>query len=309
MAHVRLSLGDLTVVIGDNDGYGEHRAGYNGLHWLQHRSDKEPVFVPAVAGLNLEHIFDGDKELRDAQGERQIFFEPRRNPMRLRQLTDNTVQLYQEPTPTFHLESWTVFRVVPPNAVDFIFHCRPHQHAFRYGYIGLFWANYINAPEDRSIYFRHRGQWQQLCTPQHNLHSTVVHSDSRLQLQFTPGLAPSLYQSLSPLRFDEPFFYGRVRDLVLIFVFDFPRWQEGEPELRFTHSPSGGGYNGDKQSANPAWDFQWVIPRYEILQEYRFRARLICRPRCSRQEIVREVEQWLSKRDELTPWKLNSSTR
>jgi hypothetical protein len=308
MAHVRLNVGDLVAVIGDNEGYGEHRPGYNGLHVLKHRSDPESVFVPGVAGLNLEHIFDGEQELRDAAGERRIFFEPRRSPMCLRQLAEDTVELYQPPTPTFHLESWTVFRLVPPDAVDFLFRCRPHQHVFRHGYIGLFWASYINAPEDRSMYFRDRGQWQQLCTQQHNLHSTVVHRDSRLKLQFTEGLPPSLYQNFSPLRFDEPFFYGRVRDLTLIFVFDFLHWQEGQPELRWSHSPSGGGFDQQKQTAHPAWDFQWVIPRYDVMEEYRLRGRLICRPRCSRQEIVGEVHTWLKNRDALTPWKLNSST-
>ncbi|MCS7016112.1 MAG: hypothetical protein RMJ19_06385 [Gemmatales bacterium] len=308
MAHVRFQVGDLTAVIGDNEGYAEHRAGYNGLHWLQHRSDAESVFVPGVAGLNFEHIFDGDQELRDAAGERRVFFEPRRSPMRLRQLAEDTVELYQPATPTFHLESWTVFRLVAPAAVDFWFRCRPQQHSFRYGYIGLFWASYINAPEDRSMYFRHRGQWQQLCSQRHNLHSTVVHQDSRLELQFTPQLPSSLYQNLSPLRFDEPFFYGRVRDLVLIFLFDFPQWREGQPELRLTHSPSGGGYNKQKETANPAWDFQWVIPRYEVMREYRLRGRLICRPRCSRQEIHHEVQTWLRNRDQLTPWKWSSNT-
>ena len=34
------------------------------------------------------------------------------------------------------------------------FRFRPTQHVFTHGYIGLFWASYINAPEDKSIYFR-----------------------------------------------------------------------------------------------------------------------------------------------------------
>ena len=45
------------------------------------------------------------------------------------------------------------------------FRCRPTQHVFRRGYIGLFWASYINAPDDKSMYFRGTAGWLQLCTP------------------------------------------------------------------------------------------------------------------------------------------------
>ena len=29
--------------------------------------------------------------------------------------------------------------------------------------------------------------------------------------------------------------------------------------IRLTHSPSGGGFNTERQTTNPAWDFQFVI--------------------------------------------------
>ena len=64
MAHETFQVGDLTAVIGDNEAHGKHTAGYNGIHQLTHRSEPTTLFVPTVAGLNLEHIFDGDQELR-----------------------------------------------------------------------------------------------------------------------------------------------------------------------------------------------------------------------------------------------------
>ena len=54
----------------------------------------------------------------------------------------------------------------------------------------------------------------------------------------------------------------------------------------------GGGTNTERQTTNPAWDFQYIIPKYELKTEYRFRARLAYRPRCSREEIVKEVAAW-----------------
>src|SRR6516162_3966266 len=60
MTHDTFQAGDLTAVIGDNAASGAHRAGYNGVWSLTHRTAQANLFVPAVASLNLEHIFDGD---------------------------------------------------------------------------------------------------------------------------------------------------------------------------------------------------------------------------------------------------------
>src|SRR5438445_7033350 len=173
MAHDTFRAGDLTAIIGDNSAAGEHHAGYNGVWSLTHKSEPTNLFVPTVAGLNLEHIFDGDK--RDADDSRKVFFEPRHAPMAFKKLSATEAELHQPPTPTFHLESWTRFTLMPPHYLDMSFRCQPTQHLFAHGYIGLFWASYINAPEDRSIYFRGGGIWQQLCTQRHNDESTVRH--------------------------------------------------------------------------------------------------------------------------------------
>src|SRR5262245_29028588 len=127
MTHATFQTGDITAIIGDNSAHGEHRAGYNGVWSLTHKSESTNLFVPTVAGLNFEHIFDGDK--RDAGGSRKIFFEPRNVPMAFHQRSDTEADLHQEPTPTFHLESWTSFRLVAPHYVDMSFRFKPTQHA------------------------------------------------------------------------------------------------------------------------------------------------------------------------------------
>ncbi|MFN3484575.1 MAG: hypothetical protein ACK44W_03725 [Planctomycetota bacterium] len=283
MAHDTFQAGELTAVIGDNEAYGGRRSGYNGVHRLVHRRLPE-VSLFGLAGLNFEHIFDGDQDLRDLETrERRIFFEPRHAPMEFRKLSETEAELYQPPTPTFFLESWTRFRLVPPHFVDFEFRCKPYQHAFRNGYIGLFWASYINAPENKSIYFRDGEGWVQLCTQAHNVMSTVRHRDDRVELKFLPGAPPTLYQSYSVLRFEEPLFYGHFRDLLFVLMFDRA---EG---IRLAHSPSSG---GRPSFPNPAWDFQYILPRYEVLREYGFRARAAYRERCGRDEILAEYESW-----------------
>lgn len=100
--------------------------------------------MPAVAGLNLEHIVSGE-HLDDSQ----TFFEPRNAPMSLRQVSDTEAELHQPPTPTFQVESWTQFRLTAPHYLDMSFRCVPRKNVFTRGYLALFWASYINAPKDK----------------------------------------------------------------------------------------------------------------------------------------------------------------
>src|SRR5262245_38374320 len=53
MASGTFSVGDLTAVIGDNAASGKHRAGYNGIWSLTHKTQDTSIFVPTVAGMNL----------------------------------------------------------------------------------------------------------------------------------------------------------------------------------------------------------------------------------------------------------------
>jgi hypothetical protein len=278
------TVGDLTAVIGDNDAQGQHRAGYNGLWSLTHRTEPTNLFVPTVAGLNFEHIFDG--ETLDPPGQQDIFFEPRRAKMAFKKLSATEAELHQPPTPTFHLESRTKFTLREPDAIDFDFRFTATQHAFKRGYLGLFWASYINAPEDKSMYLRGKNLWLQHCTPAHDSVSTVVHERDRFELTFVKGHRDCLYRNLSPLRYVLPLFYGLFRKHILMVMFD------RTDGLRLTHSPSGGGINTDAQTTNPAWGFQYVLPKYEVNTEYRVRARVIYRERCPRDAVLREYDRW-----------------
>ncbi|MCB1120562.1 MAG: hypothetical protein KJT03_03355 [Verrucomicrobiae bacterium] len=281
-----ISLGDLTASFVDNAEHGVHRAGYNGIASLRHRTSTRNLFVDKYAGLNLEHIFSGVGE-----DNREVFFEPRYAPMELKRISDDTVELYQPPTPTFHLVSWTRFQVVAPHYIDMTFTCRATQHSFHYGYIGLFWASYINAPLDKSMYFRgglegQESSWQQLVTHRHNDESTVRHKDDNFRLQWEEDSRDTLYKNLSPLRYHLPFFYGNFEDLTWAVMFD------RHDIIRLTHSPSGGGLNAERQTTNPAWDFQFIIPGYDVATDYSFRVRAFLQPRITRQRMMEEYEAW-----------------
>lgn len=284
--HAVLKAGDLTAVVGDNSAEGGHRAGYNGVWSLGHSAGARSVFVPAVAGLNLEHIVTGE-QLEDGKK----FFEPRNAPMSFKQLSDSEAELHQPPTPTFHVESWTRFRLVAPHYLDMSFRCVAHQPVFPRGYLALFWASYINAPADKSMYFLggldgQRDHWTQFCTQWHNDQSTVRHRDDNFEMTFPSGGRDALFKSRSRFRFDQPFFYGNFDDLMWLVMFDRT---EG---IRLTHSPSGGGVNAALQTTNPAWDFQFLIQKPAVLKEYSFRVHTVLRPRCPREELLAELAKW-----------------
>lgn len=285
-SHTTLRAGDLTAVIGDNALHEQHRLGYNGLWSLEHAKGSRSIFAPPVAGLNLEHIVTGE-HLEDPK----ILFEPRKAPMTLARISDTEAELHQPPTPTFHVESWTRFKLSAPHYLDMDFRCRAHEAVFPRGYLSLFWASYMNAPADKSMYFLggldgQKEMWTQFCTQWHNDQSTVRHRDDNFEMTFPEGGRDTLFKSLSRFRYDLPFFYGHFDDLVWIVMFDR---SEG---LRFTHSPSGGGANAELKTTNPAWDFQFLIQKPEVMKDYGFKVRTVLRPKCSRDEILAEFQRW-----------------
>lgn len=282
------AVSGLRCVIGDNAAAEPHRAGYNGVFAISAPDQDESPFVPLYAGLNLEHYFDA----RPRSPEANKFFEPRHAVMTFTRVDATTAELHQPQTPFYGVESWTRFEVKEPYYIDMHFRCVPHKEVFEGGFLGVFWASYINAPLDKSMYMRGTGPvtdrtiWVQHCTPLHDHDSTVRHVGDNLELPFEEA-GKMLYASFSPLRFADPFFYGRFRDRVLIYIF-----QPG-PIIRFAHSPSGGGATPDNSDTNPAWDFQLLVPKPEVGREYGLRMRLVYKPWVDRDDVLAEVRRYL----------------
>lgn len=285
-----LKTSKLQCMIGNNksyrDDHGQHNAGYNGLFRITSEAQSESPFVPAYAGLNLEHYFDAR-----TRGESEVFFEPRYSLMPLKRESERSVVLHQPPTKTYGVESWTQFTVREPYYIDFTFRCVPSSDTFDGDFFGVFWASYINGPLDKSIYFLDADStldkplWRQFSTQQHNRDSTVRGRDDKVNLKFRDS-GSTLFSSLSPLRYSEPFFYGRFRNMVLIYAF---RPNSG---LRFTQSPSGGGSNKRGDDTNPAWDFQLVVPQVQVGKQYKLEGRLIYKRWQGRNDVLAEVRKF-----------------
>lgn len=273
--------GDVRAVIVDNravndDTLSGHRAGYSGIASLTHKTQSHNCFVPAYAGLNYEHIHDGTTQDRD------ILFEPRRAPMELRVVNEHTVDLYQAPTPTWKLESVLRYEMLDDGTIEMTLECIPRAKTFRNGYVGLFWASYINQPESLDIHFRGRAEaaakgspakWIRGVTPKHGVLSTHLGPEDSRTFKHDEDFPLSLVYNRSKHRYDQPWYFGVNHGMAFVQMF---RPQDG---IRLTQSPSGGG------RGNPAWDFQFLIDDYKVGECYQMVMRAMYVPYESSEQV------------------------
>ncbi len=280
--YVVLRHGEVKAIIVDNSAVNDdvlpgHRAGYSGLASLTHARQKRNIFVPTYAGLNFEHIHDGTGQ------NRKILFEPRNAPMQLRLINSRTVELYQAPTPHWGLESCQRYELLENGVIEMTFECLPRRKTFKNGYIGLFWASYIHQPESLDIHFKgvkkndNNSCWIRGITPAHGVLATHVgQNDARIFKHQNFPL--TLAFNRSKYRFTEPWYYGVSHEMALAFLF------RSKDQIRLTQSPSGGG------KGNPAWDFQFFIPDYEVGQRYQMVMRTMYLPFESQSQIEKATE-------------------
>lgn len=277
-----LKRASITAVIVDNREVNDdvllgHRAGYSGVASLTSEKRRENHFVPAVSGLNFEHIHDGTTQ------DRKILFEPRNHPMELRVIDEFTVELYQTPTPFWGLESCHRYRLLPDGTIEMTFECIPRRATFKNGYIGLFWASYINQPESLDIHFRgfdegtpqSATRWIRGVTPAHGTLPTHLSPDDGRQFEHDADFPLSLVFNRSKHRFVEPWYFGVSHGQAYAQIF------RPQDRVRLTQSPSGGG------QGNPAWDFQFFIEKFELNRRYQFVMRAMLLPFDSPEQVER----------------------
>lgn len=279
--HVVLERGDVRAVIVDNEAMDVpdvpgHRAGYNGVAVLTHRRRGENLFVPAVAGLNFEHIHDGSTAGLVEK------FEPRRFPMQLRIVDRHTVEVYQPPTGNWKIESCGRYHLLEDGTIEYTFECIPRSGDHRNGLIGLFWASYIHQPEQGGIFFRGRARdedgpsrWIEAVSPKHGTDSTHPPAANSTLPQVDPDFPLTLVNHPSQFVYTEPWYFGVSHGMAYVQMF------RERDRIWLAQSPSGGG------AGNPAWDFQWFISDCQVGQAYGFVMRAAYLPYESREQIER----------------------
>jgi len=293
VGRTELRSDDLRALIVDNGAHrleegSEHRAGYSGVAELYHGGSPWNLFVPAYSGLNFEHIWSGASSSYPWD-----IFEPRKSPMALRRLSERRVELRQERTQNWPLESVLTYEIAGADALDFTLRCTPRADAWKkHGYIGLFFASYIQKPEDMAIHFigharagkgDPRPRWVRHLPPRHGEQACHRACGVEWDPPLDPGFRIPLASGHSDLEYDYPFYYGLSRGKVFILMFERPRHGA---ETRFAQSPSGGG------EGNPAWDFLFLKRGYEVGREFQFRARAVYRDFQGRADVTRTYEEW-----------------
>ncbi|HVX59616.1 MAG TPA: hypothetical protein VHC19_03415 [Pirellulales bacterium] len=282
--YVTLKASGVEAVIVDNSAVDDdvlpgHRAGYSGLASLKHAKQPQNLFVPAYAGLNFEHIHDG------VARDREILFEPRHAPMELRVIDKHTVELYQAPSPHFGLESCQRFEMLPDGVIELTVECIPRRKSFQNGYVGMFWASYIQQPESLDIHFLGRktgqsgpAQWIRGVTPKHGESATHLAVGDERTFTHDDDFPLSLVFNRSTYRYDEPWYFGLSHGMAYAQMF------RSSDQIRFSQSPSGGG------KGNPAWDFQWFVSPYQVGKLYRLQMRVAYLPFESSQQAADATE-------------------
>jgi hypothetical protein len=261
---VKLQRGDVTAIVVDNAAVDiaelpGHRAGYNGVASLTHARRPQNLFVGTYAGLNFEHIHDGTLTVAEEK------FAPRVAPMQLRKIDEHTVELHQPPVEPWMLESCGRYRLLPDGVIEYTFECIPRAETFQQGYIGLFWASYIDRPQDRAIHFYGRradvASGEELLrveSPMHGTNATHPLAGALAKLNLDPNFPLTLVTGRSPLVHTQPWYYGVSHGMVFVQMF------RSQDRIWFAQSPTGGG------ATNPAWDFQWFVPDYQVGRAYGF---------------------------------------
>ncbi|MHA1793148.1 MAG: hypothetical protein ACTSVI_10925 [Promethearchaeota archaeon] len=255
-----------------------HYKGYSGIaEWRFPLLEGEPLFVPKYCGLNYEHVFNGNVH------DPELLFAPRRSPMKLVQIDEKTVELYQKPLPFWRVEATIQYHV--PNIdkcdeIDWKCTFKPTLDKFPFSYMGIFFASYLNFPVDRAIYFwgfsddDSSQRWIDGGSKHHAKQSAHIPpgmmalggGEKMMPVRYEHETNKWLWESFSKYHPTKNWYIGKPREnFVILFEFDA---SPPETFTIFVHSPTGGG------PTNPAWDFCYVINPVTINKKYTFSGKL-----------------------------------
>jgi hypothetical protein len=279
MLHCQMiQAGEIQAIVGDAARNGLGGPQYCGLWSLTSRHRNFNAFGNAYAGLIPSEI--------------------RGKAPALEVVDEHTAALTRKADGAYPSDCRATYRVEAPHYVEHTLTFADRANLLRsYGGPGVPGYResgsccYMNSPEDPRICFRSGGEWLRYISPEHGVGSNIAPSYvPDAELEVLPGQDQErrpFHVDRIPRRFDEPFYYGRLGEMVLVLIFDQPRW------LRFFCSPSGGGPSLLPGKACPAWDYLWAIPEseYRVGREYTFRVRVAYKPFVSDEDVLDEYRR------------------
>ena len=267
-------------VIGNNAVWKKHNSGFNGIWSLIPKGSNDNFIAEGLAGLNLEHYFNGRDE---DVSKPELLFDPRYSPMEFKQTSEYQCTLYQPPTKHFAVESWTEFTVSEPHYVDMSFRCIPRREVFPFDWLGVFWATYAPRPEDTSIYFLAYETAEQKEPEWFKSAGGMYYGrNAKVPLRFEGPMKNHMMSKAAPVRWAEPFYYGVWRGHAYIVMFD----TQHDLAMYAGQSPLGW---------NP-WDFQMIVHEPKVGSEYRLRTRMVFDQFKGRDWVLDEYKKWQSQK-------------
>ena len=202
VSHCALIQGDeVQVIVGDATRNGMAGQQYCGLWSLTSKYRPSNAFGNSYAGL-LPH------EIRW------------RNP-RLEIAGPQRVELLHTADREHPVDVRASYEIVGPNIIEheLSFVDKKDMRETGCGFREVKWCSYINSPEDNRMYFLSRGNWVSYIAPRHGIGSAIAPSYiSEEQIAKYPveaykkegkGKEVKFDWDYAPIRFDEPFYYGK----------------------------------------------------------------------------------------------------
>ena len=259
--------------------------GYNGIPRLRYKDSAHP-FLTSASGLNCEFFFD----------EKRWSFEPRwkdierfqAQPSRVKRISDHEAQLEIDAGEDWGVKVETTVRLETPYFLDLEHSFTPTREDKLVGdFLGVFWANYIQAPRNPGYYLwgrvspRSRPSWHNIFDALQLETVGVIGAEKGPVGESLRGTKRLLFD-LSPVRYVEPLMAGRVHNMLLAFLFQ----PSEDLEVRLAFNGQGGGVGA------PAWDYQAVVPNPKVGRRYSFKVRVVYKPFEALDEVLDLHRQW-----------------
>ncbi len=286
----------LEAVIVNNAAYGKiHRAKYNGVSELRIIGDSlSNPFVSTYSGLNFEHILNGDSVTLGWD-----IFEPRLAPIKLVRLSDSKVELQQLRTKNWPLASSITYELIG-NRIEMVYTGTTDSKLLweKHGYLGVFFASYIEAPQEKGIHFIGRPRsdkggseprWIYHLPEGHGQQSSHRPAGSKWDPGYDTSFENkiSLASGFSNWEYSYPFYYGISGENVLIMMFEDIKKHS---EVRFANSPNGAG------ELNPAWDFIFYQKKTMEGKAFSFRVCAVYKKFEGQEDVIKIYEKWSGKK-------------
>lgn len=279
-AEAAIGAGELRMHVDLGD-----KNGWCGLGDLRHREQGESWLLSPA--LTLEHYIGVPHSASD-----YVAYEPCMSPKTLRDVTPEGCTLDYAPRASCHIACSIAYRVTPPHYVDVAIEARSGREEWRFREAALFFATIVRAPvytgvtlrgRDTGVDVRGGNPWHYFngfaSLPGRTVHPARV---AQPELRRADDAPPAYFYDDSSLRFEEPFFFGRIEQMVFALLFP----PDERENVRFVINPLAPAFGG------PAWDFFWVLRDPSPERVFRLPLRVMWKPFVSDADVLREYETY-----------------